>query len=587
MTELSAKDKNISSFYRDMTFPLNVYAHALFLEEGQVSYLHYGLFQETNTRLQDAQFYSTQLVLAELPKLPCRILEVGVGLGTTLKLLTDMGYQAYGMSPDSEQINYVNKQWGGDAPVQCQKFEDFTAVANSYEVILFQESAQYIDPLSIFNQCLDCLVSSGSLIILDEFSLDKESGFANLHTLDDLLVLAQRFGFKLIKQQDLSTLAAPTLDYLLKLTQKHRQKLMADLNLSSEQLKQLDESNRIYKNHYTQGRYGYALLHFKQEKHPKWHLKPFNYQHFNKIQDLFRLSFNQTVSADFWQWKYASDQARRLCVWEKNELIAHYGGIPRDILYFSKNKTAVQIGDVMVHPSGRGILTRTGPFFRLAASFLEQYIGFGKSFLLGFGFPNERAMKVAEHLGLYTEVGHMLEISWPVVRSRPGIFSYLRFIDKNNVQNYIDTINVLWQAMADDLHNAIVGVRDSAYLLNRYLNHPQQSYQVIVIKNRMTAKPYGIVILHINDRRCDIVDIISPLKNIPVLIFHAQRLAANRQCEQLFCQISNNFAACFTTSHSSSKAMDIRIPCNTWTSGPKPEIIKNHWWLMGGDMDFR
>ena len=30
--------------YRDFPFPLNVYAHVLALEEGDVTYLHYGLF---------------------------------------------------------------------------------------------------------------------------------------------------------------------------------------------------------------------------------------------------------------------------------------------------------------------------------------------------------------------------------------------------------------------------------------------------------------------------------------------------------------------------------------------------------------
>ena len=40
-----------------------------------------------------------------------------------------------------------------------------------------------------------------------------------------------------------------------------------------------------------------------------------------------------------------------------------------------------------------------------------------------------------------------------------------------------------------------------------------QSYQIFIVKNRITDKPYGIVILDIKEQRCDIVDIISPLKN--------------------------------------------------------------------------
>ncbi|NOQ14331.1 MAG: GNAT family N-acetyltransferase [Methyloprofundus sp.] len=571
-----------------MSFPLNVYAQALLLEEGQAEYLHYGLFKDDTTTIQDAQRHSTELILKQLPPPPCRILEVGIGLGTTLKLLTDMGYQIQGITPDIEQVNYIQTQWDNKAPISDLSFENFAAEPNSFDVILLQESAQYIDPLVIFNQALDYLTDSGSLIILDEFSLmQKEPGQDNLHFLKDILLLASRFGFKLEEKIDLSKLAPATLDYLLKIIQKHQRQLMSDLQLPAEQLDQLNNSNRLYKEKYTREQYGYALLHFKKGKYPKWRLKHFDKQYFEKIQVLFEDSFNQPVSANFWQWKYLSGHAPELCIWEANTLVAHYGGIPRDILFFSESQKAIQIGDVMVHPQQRGILTRSGAFFRMAATFLERYIGFGRPFLLGFGFPNERAMKVAEHLGLYTEVGKMHEISWPTSSSRPRLVSCLRFIDKNNAHQFSHIIDSLWQAMAHDLRNAIVGVRDYAYLLNRYLNHPHRSYSIFVVKNRITNNPYGIVILDIKDQRCDILDIISPIKNIPLLIVYAKRFAALNHCEQLFCQITDNFSSYFQTKHSHTEVMDIRIPSNIWTTGPQPETLKNCWWLMAGDMDFR
>ena len=571
-----------------MSFPLNVYAQALLLEEGRAEYLHYGLFKDNTTTVHDAQRHSTELILKQLPPPPCRILEVGTGLGTTLKLLTEMGYQIQGITPDIEQIVYIQTLWNNHAPVSCLGFENYNAEPNSFDVILFQESAQYIDPLVIFNKALDFLTDSGSLIILDEFSLiQTEAKLEGLHYLNDILALAQRFGFKLQQQIDLSKLAPPTLDYLLKTIQKHQHQLIKDLNLSAEQLDQLNKSNIIYKEKYTQGQYGYALLHFKKEKTPKWRIQHFNKQKFTAVQALFQESFNQPISAEFWQWKYASKQVAELCIWEGKTLVGHYGGIPRKILYFSQAQMAIQIGDVMVHPLQRGILTRSGAFFRMAATFLERYIGFGKPFLLGFGFPNERAMKVAEHLGLYTEVGKMVEISWPVSKSRPRLFSCLRLIDKTNASDFTHTIDLFWQAMAEDLKDAIVGIRDYDYLLNRYLQHPNQPYQIFLVKHRITNKPYGIVILDIKEQRCDIVDIIAPLKNIPILMIHAKRFAALNHCEQLFCQITNNFSFYFQTNHSHTKVMDIRIPANTWTAGPKTEYVKNHWWLMAGDMDFR
>ena len=577
-----------ASPFSKMSFPLNVYAQALLLEEGRAEYLHYGLFKDKTTTVHEAQRHSTELILKQLPPPPCRILEVGTGLGTTLKLLTEMGYQVQGITPDFEQIAYIQTQWNNNAPVSCLRLEDFNAEPNSFDVILLQESAQYIDPLLIFNKALDFLTDSGSLIILDEFSLmQKGTQLDSLHFLKDMLALAKRFNFKLEQHIDLSTLAPPTLDYLLKIIQKHQQQLINDLQLSTEQLNQLNNSNIIYKEKYTTGQYGYALLHFTKSSFPKWRIQHFNTQQFSQLQELFKESFNQPVSADFWQWKYASAQAAELCVWEDSALIGHYGGIPRDILYFSVAQKAIQIGDVMVHPLQRGILTRSGAFFRMAATFLERYIGFGKPFLLGFGFPNERAMKVAEHLGLYTEIGQMQEISWPVSSSRPRLMSCLRVIHKGNYQHFSQTIDLLWQAMAQDLQHAIVGVRDSTYLFNRYLQHPKQSYQVFVVKNRINNKPYGIIVLDIKEQRCDIVDIISPLKNIHILIVHAKRFAVLNQCEKIYCQISNNFSSNFQDKFSHTAVMDIRIPCNTWTAGPSPETLNNQWWLMAGDMDFR
>jgi len=177
-----------------------------------------------------------------------------------------------------------------------------------------------------------------------------------------------------------------------------------------------DTPNKTYNNHYAQEDYGYTLLQLKKTTVPKRELKPFDYQNFSHLQSLFKLSFKKYLSPELWQWKYANQQAQALCVWEENNLVGHYGGMPRDILFFGEPKMAVQIGDVMVDPSNRGALSRKGPFFLMAATFIDHYIGFEKPFLLGFGFPNRRAMQVAEHLGLYASVGQMLKFSWPVYK---------------------------------------------------------------------------------------------------------------------------------------------------------------------------
>lgn len=472
-------------------------------------------------------------------------------------------------------------------PEQSINSADWVIRPDSFDLIVWQESMQSVDPVSLFNHMLESLKPTGSLVILNEFLISADSHSAHLPSLNNTLALAQRFGFKCVEQQNLSAGVIPVLDGLLRMSQKHQKQLKRDLLLSTVQFDSLEMLNRDYKAHYTQGQYRYVLLSFRRGQSPKWRLKLFNQQDFDAVQVLFQSAFHERLSLDFWRWKYASEHAHQLCIWQGNTLVAHYGGIPRDILYFGQCKTAVQIGDVMVHPSQRGVLTKTGPFFRMAATFLERYIGFGQPFLLGFGFPNARAMKVAEHLGLYEEVGQMVEISWQLSDRSEKALSCLRCLNQKNIKAYSSVIDEIWQLMAVDLQTALVGVRDAPYLLKRYLNHPQQRYHIFLVQNRLTQKAYGVVVLSINQQRGEIIDIISSLKHIPLLVFHAQRFARLSGCEQLFCQVTDNFSAHFKTKDSNEKILDIRIPSNCWTSGPSSKMIKGQWWLMAGDMDFR
>src|SRR5690242_4357084 len=82
--------------FKDLSFPQNVYAHAFLLQESKVGYLHYGLFQNDKTNLPAAQQFATDLLMARLTPPPCRVLEVGVDLGTSFSLLSARGYDVHG-----------------------------------------------------------------------------------------------------------------------------------------------------------------------------------------------------------------------------------------------------------------------------------------------------------------------------------------------------------------------------------------------------------------------------------------------------------------------------------------------------------
>lgn len=573
---------------KNLAYPLNVYAGMLLLENGRVEALHYGLFKSDETTIPQAQRDATDLLLSHIPDTVQRILEVGVGLGTTFARLKQRDHQIHGITPDPAQIAILKKQSGRNLSVDCQRFEDYKAAPESFDLILFQESAQYIDPLEIFNQALKLLPIGGEILIMDEFSLRREeTGSEGLHGLYDMIRLAERMGFRLTEQIDLSAMAAPTLAHMLRLAAKFREQLMAELSLDSETLKKLDESNQNYQRKYAKGLFGYVLLKFKKASVPKWRVGILDERHTGQMQQLFSRTFGHDMSCQMWRWKYGQSGSRALGVWRNDCLIAHYGGMLRTVLLFGKHITAVQIGDVMVDSNERGILTRKGPFFLMAAAFQENYVGFGKPILTGYGFPNDRAMRVAERLGLYSRAGSMVEIEWRPKPKTPHLLTRIVEIDAQHPIWQTKVIDNLWQKMTADFKEAIIGVRNAAYLRYRYLEHPHYRYQLLLVVGRIDRQPRGLIVLRHDPDETEIMDLVGPLRMIPLMVTHARRVAGIHQKRRVVIRIPQNFATCFTKIGGNQVGHEIPIPAPTWSHGLPPEKIRDLWWLTGGDMDFR
>jgi len=563
---------------KNFTFPLNVCAYALALEEGSVEYLHHGLFMGGITSLRDAQAHATELLISKLPNHPCEILDVGVGLGTTLEILLGKGHIAQGISPDANQIACARSRLGNDAPLTCVRLEDFVA-ASQFDFILFQESAKYTDPLDLFNKAMALLKPGGKIMVLGEFD-DGQC------CTEDFTKLASRFGFETSEQLDLSLHVAPSLDGLLRVIEKHRERLCQDLDTMPVELDKLGALMRTCQQAYAGGHREYAFVQLDKGETPRWRLSRMDDSCTNEMLRLFEQSFGYRIDPALWHWKYGSGRGLQVGVWSGSELVAHYGGMPRAVQYFGVSQSAVQIGDVMVLGSERGVLTRSGPFFLMASSFLERYIGLGKPFLLGFGFPQERAMRLAERLGLYTEVGSMVELVWTPLPKTPKWLTRLSRVTADDMAAH-QQIDQLWLAMAADLADAVVGVRNWRYFRHRYFTHPTNAYEVYAVRQRLTGRCVGVVVLKRTGERCELIDLVAPLQAIPTLVVHARRLAGLGGSASLQCGITENFCAVFAGQGDVKKNMDIRIPTSIWGAVPDPATIRNRWWLMLGDTDFR
>jgi SAM-dependent methyltransferase len=242
--------------YRDFYYPLNVFMHVLTLEEGRVDHLHYGLFENDGESLAAAQEHSTELLLSRLPPPPARILDAGAGLGTTLARLTRLGCDVTGITPDEKQVAMIRSRYGDSVKIECTRFEDFAAHA-PFDMIVFQESSQYIDSDELFAKAAKVTTR---VLVLDEFALRDEGV---LHRLDAFLAAAKRHGFDVTERLDLSAKAPRSIDYFTSRLPRYRDSLIRDLGLAGEQIDELIANAQSYAQMYRKGVYGYLLVSFR------------------------------------------------------------------------------------------------------------------------------------------------------------------------------------------------------------------------------------------------------------------------------------------------------------------------------------
>lgn len=231
--------------------------HILTLEEGGVRYLHYGFFENDGDSIAEAQERSTRMLLERLPPPPARLLEAGIGLGTTLARLTALGYEIEGVTPDQQQLAMVRERHP-HVRAHLSRFEDF-ATDQTYDAVIFQESSQYIDSDALFAKAGTL---TGTVIVLDEFALQPLEG-PGLHARDAFLEAASRHGFALAEEVDVSRQAAPSISYFTDRFPRYASRIKEDLGLTDAHVQELIDSGEKYRASYDAGVYGYRVMVFR------------------------------------------------------------------------------------------------------------------------------------------------------------------------------------------------------------------------------------------------------------------------------------------------------------------------------------
>ena len=590
-----------------LRFPRNVYAALLFWSEGRVDYLHYGLFDSVKDPIWQAQDRASRRLWAQLPP-PCRVLEVGIGLGQTLARLHGAGFNATGITPEPAQRAYAQALHGSHLPVEIAKLEEFAPLGPRFDLLLLQESAQYIQPLSLFESAERLLGSKqASLVVMDEFALTRanDADFG-LHLLPHFKALAQRFGWQLVHEEDVTAAAALTLDVLQALTLRFAARLRQELGLSDADIAGLDTSTARYARCYKTAVMGYRLLRFERQTAPL--LRPVvmdghaaaTAPEAVAMRSLFQRVFGRELGVQEWQWKYGQGRGSGVALAARDgSFSAFYGGVTRPVHFFGQPVQACQICDVMVEPSAHTALQRHGPGYQAGASFLETQIGWARPHALGFGFPTDRALRVAERLGLYERVDEVVQLRWPAMPA--GVLGDLahtasmafRALDLQALdEGHLDwsAVQAAWAAMAADLRASVLGVRDAAWLRYRYALKPDGAYEALLVPAAQAGVAPGVVIFRRHPDHLEVLDLVAPATRMPALITAVRHEAAASPTPV-------SVLAWITASHAQHlrqpgdaavlEPLNLFVPANAHTPGVSPAALRGHWFLTAGDTDFR
>jgi hypothetical protein len=311
--------------------------------------------------------------------------------------------------------------------------------------------------------------------------------------------------------------------------------------------------------------------------------------------------FGSSADPVWFDWKYKLGKAVGMSLWFEDRMVAHCGGIPRTVLHQGVKQQDLQIGDVMVSPEWRGALTRQNPFFHVSEGLYQSFLGGGKTFHMGFGFPNERHLRLAVKLGIGWRIGEVHQLRWDVRHNNaPTQLGWLwqdetlSSVNADGQAVYASLakeVTQAWHGMQADANSLrfSVGQRDWAQFEWRYLHRPDKQYQFVALKRPWSSKCIGIAVLSAPaDKGAAMlwVDWIGPTHLMPLAHRMVMKQAHIQQASCVTCWASAEVERELVDSHidaiETCAVMGVPIASNLTA-----EQAQNlRWWAMAGDTDF-
>ena len=321
--------------------------------------------------------------------------------------------------------------------------------------------------------------------------------------------------------------------------------------------------------------------------------------------------FGSSADPAWFHWKYKLGHAVGMSLWSGQRMVAHCGGIPRSVWHQGQLKQDLQIGDVMVSPEWRGALTRQNPFFHVSEGLYQSFVGAGKAFFMGFGFPNDRHLRLAVKLGIGWRIGEVHQLKWLVDSNKTlpslgwfwrGDLVNLSFSqNESSLQTTVDgtqslkaCVDLAWQRMQQDAASLkySLGQRDWAQFEWRYLQRPDKRYQFVVLRRPWASTSgacHGIAVLSAPaEKGAPLLwlDWIGPLNLMTTAHRMVMRVA---QQQQASCVLS--WASAEVEKALQGTGIDAFETCAVMGVPVASDLTADqaqnlHWWAMAGDTDF-
>lgn len=308
------------------------------------------------------------------------------------------------------------------------------------------------------------------------------------------------------------------------------------------------------------------------------------------------------VGADhaWFHWKYGASQGAGLGIglWHDGHMIAFCGGVPRRFAlpgHAQPDAAYVQIGDVMVRPDWRAVLTRRSVFFVVSKAFYDGHIGAQETFAAGFGFPSARHLRLADTLGLLRSAGHMVELLWDAAApggpsTRPaadGLWRWRLQRIHPAQADFDNTVRACWAAMRKSLPHALLGERSPAYMRWRFGERPHTACDFWALKRPWPGRTVGVAVVSQPSagQACRWLDWVGPASAMPLAAPLVWRQVQRTGVRQMSSWASAEVARWLAPqAHIQQPAAPIGVPVRAVL--PASHNADLPWWFMAGDTDF-